>query len=163
MCAKLLSHVWPFAPSGLTPASVLCPWDSPGKNTGMGCHSSSRGSSRPRDRTCISCVSVSAGGFFTTSATGEAPNPSQAVLKKTKGQVTGKIPDTLCLCGELRSRCLGRKLWGASSAVVTHSLNWSVTPVRPAPRVPLCPPAADGVSNVRVQPSSFSHPAPMQT
>ena len=33
------------------------PWDSPGKNIGAGCHSSSRGSSRPRDPMCVSCVS----------------------------------------------------------------------------------------------------------
>ena len=33
----------------------------------------SRGSSRPRDRTCISCVSCIAGGFFTLWARGEAP------------------------------------------------------------------------------------------
>ena len=26
-------------PNGLYPTSLLCPWDSPGKNTGMGCHS----------------------------------------------------------------------------------------------------------------------------
>ena len=25
-------------PHGLKPARLLCPWDSPGKNTGMGCH-----------------------------------------------------------------------------------------------------------------------------
>ena len=25
-------------PRGLWPARLLCPWDSPGKNTGMGCH-----------------------------------------------------------------------------------------------------------------------------
>ena len=25
-------------PHGLQPASLLCPWDSPGKNTGAGCH-----------------------------------------------------------------------------------------------------------------------------
>ena len=25
-------------PSGLRPARLLCPWDSPGKNTGVGCH-----------------------------------------------------------------------------------------------------------------------------
>ena len=28
-------HVWPF---GLQPASLLCPWDSPGKNTIVDCH-----------------------------------------------------------------------------------------------------------------------------
>ena len=38
--AQLLSHVrlfvtWPY---GLQPARLLCPWDSPGKNTGVGCH-----------------------------------------------------------------------------------------------------------------------------
>ena len=26
-------------PQGLYPARLLCPWDSPGKNTGVGCHS----------------------------------------------------------------------------------------------------------------------------
>ena len=33
----MLSHVWPF----VTPECsswLLCPWDSPGKNTGVGCH-----------------------------------------------------------------------------------------------------------------------------
>ena len=25
-------------PNGLYPARLLCPWDSPGKNTGVGCH-----------------------------------------------------------------------------------------------------------------------------
>ena len=27
-----------FGPYGLYPSRLLCPWDSPGKNTGMGCH-----------------------------------------------------------------------------------------------------------------------------
>ena len=26
-----------FQPYGLQPARLLCPWDSPGKNTGLGC------------------------------------------------------------------------------------------------------------------------------
>ena len=26
-------------PLGLKPPKLLCPWDSPGKNTGVGCHS----------------------------------------------------------------------------------------------------------------------------
>ena len=25
-------------PGGLQPTRLLCPWDSPGKNTGVGCH-----------------------------------------------------------------------------------------------------------------------------
>ena len=28
-----------FRPCGLQPARLLCPWDSPGRNTGVGCHS----------------------------------------------------------------------------------------------------------------------------
>ena len=35
------------------PARFLCPWNSPGKNTG---HFLLQGSSRPRDRTCVSCI-----------------------------------------------------------------------------------------------------------
>ena len=35
----VVSRVWLFAgPRGLQPARVLCPWRSPGKNTGVGCH-----------------------------------------------------------------------------------------------------------------------------
>ena len=37
---ELLSHVQPtlLQLHGLQPAWLLCPWDFPGKNTGMGCH-----------------------------------------------------------------------------------------------------------------------------
>ena len=40
MCCAVLSHsvmsnsLWPH---GLQPARILCPWDSPGNNTGVGC------------------------------------------------------------------------------------------------------------------------------
>ena len=47
----------------------LCPWASPGKNTGVGCIPFSRGSSQPRDQTQVSCM---AGGFVTVRATREA-------------------------------------------------------------------------------------------
>ena len=40
---------------------------------------SSRGSSQPRDRTCVSCVSYTAGGFFTAWATEEALSQSPNV------------------------------------------------------------------------------------
>ena len=43
-------------PHGLQPPRLLCPWDSPGKNTGVVCISSSRVSSQPRDQTCVSCI-----------------------------------------------------------------------------------------------------------
>jgi len=34
----MLSCVWVLWPHGLQPTRLLCPWDSPGKNTGVGCH-----------------------------------------------------------------------------------------------------------------------------
>ena len=34
----LISHVQLFVIHGLYPTRLLCPWDSPGKNTGVGCH-----------------------------------------------------------------------------------------------------------------------------
>ena len=46
----------------LWPTMLLCPWNTPGKNTGVGCHSFSRGSSWSRDWTLVSCI---AGRFFT--------------------------------------------------------------------------------------------------
>ena len=44
-------------PHGLQPARLLCQWDSPGKIAGVGAMPFSRGSSQPRDWTCISCIS----------------------------------------------------------------------------------------------------------
>ena len=57
-------------PSRWQPARLPRPWDSPGKNTGVGCISFSRGSSRPRDGTWVSCT---ASGFFTTEPPGKSP------------------------------------------------------------------------------------------
>ena len=35
-CSGMSDSLWPH---GLQPTRLLCPWDSPGKNTGVGCHS----------------------------------------------------------------------------------------------------------------------------
>ena len=47
---------------GLGPPSLLCPWDSPGKNTGVDCHALLQGIFPTRDWTQVSCI---AGGLFT--------------------------------------------------------------------------------------------------
>ena len=53
--------------------------DSPGKNTGVGCHALLQGSSQPRDWTQVSCT---AGRFFIIWATREAPySPLNFILK----------------------------------------------------------------------------------
>ena len=70
-----VSHPVEFSslqPHGLQPIRLLCPWNYPGKNTGLGCHSPLRGSSLPRDRTRVSCI---AGRFFTIWATRKASFP----------------------------------------------------------------------------------------
>ena len=60
-------------PYGLSPSRLLCPWDSPGKNTGVGCCALLQGSFRPRNWTRISLTSpVLAGGFFIIRVTWEA-------------------------------------------------------------------------------------------
>ena len=45
------------------PSRLLCPWDFPGKILEWAAMPSSRGSSRPKNRTCLSCT---ADGVFTT-------------------------------------------------------------------------------------------------
>ena len=72
-CWLLLRHfscVWVTKshcnPENCNPARLLSSWDSPGKNIGVGCCASSRGSNL-----CLFTSSALAGTFFTTSATWE--------------------------------------------------------------------------------------------
>ena len=78
-------------------ARLLCPWNFPSKNTGMGCHFFLRGSSPPRDWTWVSWVfwQELAGRFFTIAPPG-------------KPQVSVELCFTLHLTGILRTgdRCL---------------------------------------------------------
>ena len=57
-------------PHGLWPTRLLCPWDSPGKNTGVGCHALLQGN-LPDPGIELESLAL-AGGFFTTSTTWEA-------------------------------------------------------------------------------------------
>ena len=59
-CACLLRH---FSHVRLSARQAPLSMGLSGKNTGEGCHASSRGSSRPRDRTCVSCVSCIVGHY----------------------------------------------------------------------------------------------------
>ena len=47
------SSSWPHGP---WPARLLCPWDSPGKNTGVGSHALLRGPFQSRDQTRVSAA-----------------------------------------------------------------------------------------------------------
>ena len=58
-------------PYGLWPAKLLSLWDSSGKNTGVDCRPSTRGSSHPRDWTWVSCISSTSGRFFAAEPLGK--------------------------------------------------------------------------------------------
>ena len=77
-------------PHGLYPARLPCSWNSPGKNSGAGCISFSRGSSQPRDQTRVSCI---AGGFFTIKSQGQDSNP---LLPCCKASAPNQYPYCPC-------------------------------------------------------------------
>ena len=58
------------------PARVLCPWNSPGKNTRVGSHSFLQKIFSTQGSNPVSCI---AGGFFTVWATTEAPCLAQVL------------------------------------------------------------------------------------
>ena len=65
-CSVVFDSLRPQRPQ---PTRLLCPWDSPGKNTAVGSHFLLQGIFPTRDPTWVSCI---AGRFFTIWATREA-------------------------------------------------------------------------------------------
>ena len=135
----VLSHsvmsdsLWPH---GLQPTRLLCPWDSPGKNTWVAI-SFSRGSSWSRDWTCISCT---AGRFFTAEPLGKTGevNGGDQKLSKTNMHIKHlsfkNIPSVL----ELPELKLGGPQidWKKGVSVLVRSWDF-ITPVQaalPSPR-----------------------------
>ena len=55
LAAQSCLTLWP---QGLWPTSLLCPWDSPGKNTGVGSHSFLQGVFLPWDWTWVHCRQI---------------------------------------------------------------------------------------------------------
>ena len=57
-------------PYGQEPARLLCPWDSSGKNTGVGCHALLQGTFLTQGMNlCLFMIPALADEFFATSAT----------------------------------------------------------------------------------------------
>ena len=71
MHAKLLQSCLTLCDS--VDHSLLCPRDSPGKNAGVGCQALLQGNLLSPGIEPTSVSPAPAGGFFTTSATWEAP------------------------------------------------------------------------------------------
>ena len=61
VCAQLCPTLQPH---GLKPARLLCPWDYPGKNTGVGCHALLQALPDPGIGPMSPLSPALAGGFF---------------------------------------------------------------------------------------------------
>ena len=72
MCAKLLQLCTTLCDPMDYSLPVLCPWDSPGKNIGMGCLALLRGVYLIQGSNLSLVSPALAGGFFTMSTTWEA-------------------------------------------------------------------------------------------
>ena len=77
MCAVLCSVVSVVSdsvhPFGLQPSRLLCPWNSPGKNTGGGCHALLQGIFPTQGlNPCLLHQPALTSGFFTASTSWEA-------------------------------------------------------------------------------------------
>ena len=76
-CLVLKSCLILWWPHGLQPDRILCPWVSPGKHTGAGCHFLLQGIFfRPRDQIHVFCNSCIAERVFTV----EPPGKSKALI-----------------------------------------------------------------------------------
>ena len=68
VCSVMSNFLWPH---GIQPARLLCPWDSPGKDTGVDCHFLLQGIFLTQGLS-TGPLCLLAGRFFTTSTTWEA-------------------------------------------------------------------------------------------
>ena len=89
---SVVSDSW--QPHGLWPARLLCPWNSPGKNTGVGCHSLLQGIFPTQGSNPGLCI---AGRFFTVRATREALIFHMDWCKKKKSELHLVTDIKLCL------------------------------------------------------------------
>ena len=67
-CVQLCGTLWPVL------TRLLCPWDSPGKNIGVGCHDLLQEVFLTQVSNLHLVFPVLAGGIYTTSGTWEAHN-----------------------------------------------------------------------------------------
>ena len=111
--------------------------------------SSSRGSSRPKDQTHISCVSCLAGRFFTTSTTWEALVIQMIIPSLTNSTAATKLLQS-CLTVRPHRQKPTRLLhpWdspGKSTGVGCHCLLWRTNPAAAAKSIQSCPTLCDPI------------------
>ena len=104
-------------PHGLEPIRLLCPWDSPGRNTGLGCHAFLQGIfPDPGTETRSLVSSALAGGLFTTSTTWETPYTCKCISQYCN-----------CYCLKLINK-VSKAAWDLWSRA--FSFSWFTTPAR---------------------------------
>ena len=108
VCAlSRFSHVRFFETPWTIAPRLLCPWDSPGKKTGVGCHFLLQGIFPTQDGTRISFVPcLLAGGFFTTSSTWGALSGADTTITLSSGNSSRSRcgPDSIPSSGDDRVR-----------------------------------------------------------
>ena len=115
MHAELLQSCLTLWPHGLcSPPGSSVHGDSPGKNTGVGCHTLLQ-DSWPRDWTCVSCVFCIANGFFTNEPLGKPFKSPQTAANESTLYSYWSRPIVLEPCSPtreasaMRSPCTERK------------------------------------------------------
>ena len=109
---------------GLQPPRLLCPRNSPGKNTGVGCHALLQGIFPTRGSNRISSPAL-AGGFFTTRATWEAPvHPKMFIYPNKKLSTICQHPTLLFRNSSLVTTAIDQSSY--RPAIVTTSV-WAET------------------------------------
>ena len=119
VCAQLLTCQTLCDPMDCKPARLLCPWKSPGKNTGAGCHFLLQRFSWPRDQNHVSCVSCIGRQILYHCATWEAP------IEVFKYQFAQSCP-TLCNPMDYDSSLELSIAYGCESWTVKNWCVWTV-------------------------------------
>ena len=133
-------------PMDCKPASLLCPRNSPSKNTGMGCRFYSRGSSQPRVCNCVSYISY-------VSCIG------RQVLYPWRHR--GRLRDAVNVLNTAPLRGKGAGDEGSTEGGgVTSCLAWSVAPTPPSRRELPCSTRSKHFSSAQRRVRALPDPCP---
>ena len=107
-------------PYGLYPIRLFSLWDYPGKNTGVDCHASSRGSSWPKDWIRVSYLLHWQAGYLSLAPLGKLSlslgfllNIDHAMVPKIDLQslLSNPLRKCMCTCGESLSHLSASTYW----------------------------------------------------